>query len=240
MKEVISQEEEFWDKFAKSLKEISVEPGVYESHAIQEIGNIQGKKVLDCGVGTGLGSLLLSQKRAKVFGFDVSLCMLSIAKSRVNEAKFFKMKAECLGFKDEQFDAVFGIHLLHHTNISESIPEIYRVLKRGGKAVFVENFGFNPLLNFCRNHIVGKFGIPKYGTPNEHPLVRKDLRLINSYFKTKIVVPDFLFMKLLACRVFGFRYKAVNLLCSFFDRCFHKGFPGIFHYSYTQLLILEK
>lgn len=234
------KEEEFWDKIAKSLKYISLEPGIYESHAIQAIGDIRGKKVLDCGVGIGVSSLLLTQKGAEVFGFDISLGMISIARSKVKEVDFCKMKAECLGFKDEQFDVVFGVHILHHTNVNESIPEIYRVLKRGGKGIFIENFGFNPLLNFSRAHIVGKFGVPKYGTHEERPLVRRDLCVINSYFKTKIIVPDFLFMKLLACRVFHFRYKIVNFLCSLFDRWIYEGFSALSHYSYTQLLMIEK
>jgi SAM-dependent methyltransferase len=234
------KEEEFWDGIAQSLQDISFEPGVYESAAIKEMGDIRGKKILDCGVGTGLSAMLLSRKGAGVFGFDVSSRMLRIAKREVQAADFSRMQGENLGFKEEEFDAAFGIHVLHHTCIKESIPEIHRVLKKGARGVFVENFGLNPLLNFSRNHIVGRFGIPKYGTPEERPLNPEDLRVISSYFKTRIIVPDFLFMKLLACRVFGFRSKLMNVSSELFDRCIHKGFPELSYNSYTQLIVIEK
>ena len=234
------KEEEFWDNFANSLKDISFRPGIYELSALKEIGDIRGKKILDCGIGKGISSSLLTQKGAKVFGFDISLNMLRIAKSRIKEASFCKMKAEQLGFKDEQFDAVFGIHYLHHTNINESIPEIYRILKKGGRGVFVETFGFNPVLNFCRTYLAGKYGIPRYGTLDEHPLVREDLCLINSYFTTQLIVPDFLFMRLFARSVFRFKYKIINSFCSLFDRWILKSASPLSHYSYTQLILIEK
>ncbi|MBI4722645.1 MAG: class I SAM-dependent methyltransferase [Candidatus Stahlbacteria bacterium] len=234
------KEEEFWNNFANSLKDISYQPGIYELNALKEIGDIRGKKILDCGIGRGISSSLLTQKGANVFGFDISLNMLKIAQSQIKEASFCKMKAEQLGFKDEQFDAVFGIHCLHHTNISESIPEIYRILKKGGRGVFVETFGFNPVIAFCRTHLAGKYGIPRYGTLDEHPLIRKDICLINSYFKTTLVVPDFLFMKLFARSVFRFRYKIINSFCSLFDRWILKAASPLSHYSYTQLILIEK
>lgn len=242
------EEEKFWDNLAEKLKDVSFKVGLYESCALREVGEIRGKRVLDCGVGAGKSSMLLAQNGAKVFGFDISLSMLNMAKKGVEAVRqltdaptFFKMKAENLGFESEQFDIVFGLHILHHTHILESIPEIARVLKKGGKGVFVENFGFNPLLNFSRNHIAGRFGVPKYGTLEEHPLKWKDLSIIRSHFKeVKLTAPDFLFMRLLARQVFRFRFRAINLGCDFFDRWIYQGFPALSRYSYTQLLVLEK
>jgi ubiquinone/menaquinone biosynthesis C-methylase UbiE len=234
------KEEQFWDNIAESLQDISFEPGIYESEAIKQMGDIRGKKILDCGVGTGLSAMLLSERGARVFGFDVSSRMLQIAKHEVPAASFSRMKGESLGFRDEEFDGVFGFHVLHHTCVRESIPEIHRVLKKGARGVFVENFGLNPLLNFSRNHIVGRFGIPKYGTPEECPFTPEDLRIVSSYFKTRTIVPDFLFMKLLACRVFRFKSKLMNMSADLFDRWIHKGFPELSYNSYTQLIVIEK
>lgn len=234
------KEEEFWNEVARSLEGIPLEVGIYEYHALKEIGDVCSKKVLDCGIGIGKSSVFLAQKGAEVFGFDISSQMVRVAKNRAKRVNVFRMRTECLGFKDEQFDAVFGIHILHHTNIKKSISEIYRVLKKGGKGVFVENFGFNPIVNFSRTHIVGKFGIPRHGTLEEHPLVSKDMRIINSYFRTKIITPDFLFAKLFAWKIFGFRYKLINSLCDLLDKWILKGFTGLSYYSYTQLLVIEK
>ncbi|MCK4351890.1 class I SAM-dependent methyltransferase [candidate division WOR-3 bacterium] len=243
------REEEFWDNLAQTLTEISFEPGVYEKTGISALGNINDKLILDCGIGTGKSSYLLSKRGANVVGFDISLSMLKLAKTKIKgvspapkwcRVNFLKMSSDRIGFKKEKFDIVFGAYFLHHTRIKDSILEIKRVLKKGGKGVFVETFGVNPLLNFCRSHIAGKFGIPKYGSPEEHPLTGKDLIDIKSHFKTvKILVPDVLFMKLLARQVFHFKSRLINFLCSFFDRWIYKGFPGLRKYSYAQVIIVE-
>jgi ubiquinone/menaquinone biosynthesis C-methylase UbiE len=48
------------------------------------------------------------------------------------------MSAEKMSFKNNSFDYVVGLGALHHLNIELASKEIYRVLKNGGKAIFLE------------------------------------------------------------------------------------------------------
>jgi ubiquinone/menaquinone biosynthesis C-methylase UbiE len=245
-KNLQTREREFWDKLAYKLEDSSIDLGRYEISAIRLLGELKGKRILDCGTGIGKSTIFLSKKGASVVGFDISHSLLTIANKKMKKLnsknyRFFRMDVENLGFKAQKFDKVLGIHFLHHTSLNKSIPEISRILKKGGKCVFVENFSFNPLLNFFRKYVVGKFGIPRYGTFDEHPLTNKDLQLIKSYFKTiQLTVPEILFARLLARQVFRFKNRPINWICSILDTWISKGFKELRHYSYTQILVLKK
>jgi SAM-dependent methyltransferase len=82
------------------------------------------------------------------------------------------MNAEELAFPDGTFDAVCGTGILHHLNLEQAAAEIRRVLKPGGRAVFIEPLGHNPLINLFRRLT------PKARTTDEHPLLMKDLHLL--------------------------------------------------------------
>jgi len=47
---------------------------------LELLGNVKGKKILDFGCGTGIYAKILTKKRAKVKGFDISREMIKIAK----------------------------------------------------------------------------------------------------------------------------------------------------------------
>ena len=76
-------------------------------------------------------------------------------------------------------DAVWGNAILHHLDLRKAGQELKRVLKPGGVAVFCEPWGGNPVLNFARA------ALPYPGkdrTPDERPLVRRDLRPLRAIF----------------------------------------------------------
>lgn len=104
-------------------------------------------KILDLATGTGDMAISLAKKckDAVVTGADLSENMLKIAKEKVAAKKMtdrielLVAEAENLPFEDGVFDTVtiaFGIRNFH--NIPQSLKEIHRILKPGGKLYILE------------------------------------------------------------------------------------------------------
>jgi len=90
---------------------------------------------------------------------------------------FRKMDAHELEFEDGSFDMVFGTAILHHLEFARGMREIYRVLRKGGKIVFVEPLRHNPVARLVR------WLTPHARTADELPLGRPELRLIGRNFE---------------------------------------------------------
>ena len=89
---------------------------------------------------------------------------------------FRRMDAHGLEFADASFDLVFGVAILHHLNFPRALREIHRVLRDGGKIVFVEPLRHNPVARLVR------WMTPHARTADELPLGRPELRLIERNF----------------------------------------------------------
>jgi SAM-dependent methyltransferase len=90
---------------------------------------------------------------------------------------FRVMDAELLDFEDDTFDLVCGRSILHHLDLTRAYSELGRVLKPSGAAIFVEPLGHNPLINLYRRLT------PELRTPDEHPLMIRDLRFAEESFE---------------------------------------------------------
>lgn len=114
------------------------------------MGDLQGKRVLELGTGTGGTATLLAKRGASVIGIDLLPFRLDEAKDRakqhdVSEAVDFSlMDATQLAFPDNTFDFVISKSVLVFTNHKHTAKECYRVLKPGGTAIFVENMRHHP------------------------------------------------------------------------------------------------
>src|SRR3546814_9362268 len=86
------------------------------------------------------------------------------------------MNAEAMTFPDDSFDLVFGSGIIHHLDIDRAFGEIARVLRPGGRAVFIEPLGLNPAIELYRRFT------PSARTPAEHPLLRRDFRRFDAAF----------------------------------------------------------
>jgi demethylmenaquinone methyltransferase / 2-methoxy-6-polyprenyl-1,4-benzoquinol methylase len=103
-------------------------------------------KVLDLCSGTGDFALAVKERvpEARVVLADFSRPMLDLAKQKAGSGEgfeFLEADALALPFHDMVFDAVvcgFGVRNLDH--LEKGLREIARVLKPGGKAVFLEFF----------------------------------------------------------------------------------------------------
>jgi SAM-dependent methyltransferase len=100
---------------------------------------------------------------AQVFGFDLSPEAIKVAnlKAQANSvsdyARFAVLDASNLALPSNKFDLVFGIEALHHVIFYSNVSlQLQRVMKPGGRAVFAENFGHNPILELFRNRFTMK------------------------------------------------------------------------------------
>ena len=156
-------------------------------YAYHLVGNIQGKRVLDFGCGTGANSLLLASRGAEVCGIDISHDLLAIARSRLRQervplrAQFLVASAHDLPLENNSVDVVFGIAILHHLNLRLVSREVHRVLRPGGRAIFQEPVRNSRLIEFGRQ----LFPVQRDDvSPYEHPLTSAELREFATPFRT--------------------------------------------------------
>jgi ubiquinone/menaquinone biosynthesis C-methylase UbiE len=157
-------EREFHDHWAKTIKPEQVNfRGAFESvtavenrFALSQMAEIKGKKILDLGCGMGDASLYFASRGAKVYSVDISPEMIRLVK-RISQKNNIGgkiiakvMVAEKLKFPNNYFDFVYGNGVLHHVEIDKALQEVYRVLKKGGVAVFTEPLEHNPVINIYR------------------------------------------------------------------------------------------
>lgn len=151
--------------------------------AFDLLGDLRGKSVLDYGCGHGMASVVLARRGAIVTGIDLSEGYVQEARRRARanevEAAFQTANAEQLPFADQSFDAVWGCAILHHLDLAQAGPELKRVLRPGGVAVFCEPWGGNPLLELARRRLPYP---GKHRTPDEQPLRPADLGPLQAMF----------------------------------------------------------
>jgi 2-polyprenyl-3-methyl-5-hydroxy-6-metoxy-1,4-benzoquinol methylase len=146
------------------------------------IKDVEGLKILDFGCGSGWLSLQLAARGAKVWGIDISQKLIEQAnqfasyKKLTDTIHFSKMAGEELTFSNNSFDLVLGSAILHHTDIEPALSGIQRVLKPGGKAIFIEPLNHNLLLKSWRK------ATPWRRSPTEKALLLRDLDYIRSVF----------------------------------------------------------
>jgi ubiquinone/menaquinone biosynthesis C-methylase UbiE len=94
--------------------------------------------ILDAGGGTGRVGEALACQASRVVIVDLSTKMLQQARSK-DGLDLVCSFTEKLPFNDESFERVLMVDALHHViNQAESIHELLRVAKRGGRVVIVE------------------------------------------------------------------------------------------------------
>jgi SAM-dependent methyltransferase len=141
-----------------------------------------GLRILEYGCGQGSYAFSLAAAGAHVTGIDISPVAIELAQKQAedegvtDQTEFMVMDAEKLDFADDSFDRICGGGILHHIDLDKGYPEIARTLRPGGRAVFLEALGHNPLINAYRNRT------PEQRTEDEHPLLEADLELAKRFF----------------------------------------------------------
>lgn len=256
-------EETFHDNWAKEINpsELLVfetfesVTAVENKYTLDIFGNLVGKTLLDLGCGAGETAVYFALKGAKVTAVDISAEMLQITEklSRQYGVNVITIRsvAEKLEFPDSSFDYIFGNGVLHHTQLSQAIKEIKRILKPGGKAIFVEPLNHNPVIHIYR--ILAK----EVRTPTEHPIKFKDFKLMKKYFN-QVNHKEFWLFSLLIFFIFllkgvhpskerywkkiieeGDKYKASFIFFKKIDDLILKLFPYLGRLCWNTVVILE-
>lgn len=114
-------------------KKLSYLNSFEQKQVIPLLGNIEGKKILDVGAGTGRLTVILRDHRAVVTALDVSEKMLEELRHKNKHIQTVVGDAESLPFPDASFDIVTAAFLIVHLkNPSRFFDEAYRVLKPDG------------------------------------------------------------------------------------------------------------
>lgn len=139
-----------YDGFAAEYNaenERNLDNAYYERPAMLDlVGDVAGRDVLDIGCGAGPLAKELAQRGARVSGFDRSVRMIDIARSRLGDDADFRVAdlAEPLPYDDDSFDAACASLVLHYlADWVDALAEIKRVLRPGARLIASVN---HPLL----------------------------------------------------------------------------------------------
>lgn len=147
-------------------------------YAYHLLGDAAGKTVLDYGCGSGDNTVLVAAHGARVIGVDISPELIELAEKRLeahnlrDAAEFRVGSAHELPLEDESVDVVFGMAILHHLDLKLASKEVFRVLKKGGRAIFLEPVRNSKFVKFVRNLI--PYEQPDL-SPFERPLTDAEL-----------------------------------------------------------------
>jgi SAM-dependent methyltransferase len=147
---------------------------------LSRMGAIKNKSILDLGCGAGENSVYFALKQAKCIATDYSPLMvetaLRLAKKYGVKIEGRVMNAMKIEYPDDSFDFVYASNLLHHVNPHQTLREMHRVLKRGGKACFWDPLKHNPVINIYR--LIAKDA----RTEDEKPLDISILKFVRMLF----------------------------------------------------------
>jgi ubiquinone/menaquinone biosynthesis C-methylase UbiE len=195
----------------------------------------EGSRVLEYGCGEGGNAFALASRGASVTGIDISEVRIQRAIARaegLGGLTFKVMNAERLEFPDNSFDLICGAAILHHLDLDLALAEVARTLKDDGKAVFLEPLGHNAAINLYRRLT------PAYRTPDEHPLLMRDLQLARGYFE--LVDAEYFHMTVLLATPFWRHRRLRNLgrALERLDDALMRAIPFVQRYAWMVVLSL--
>lgn len=203
----------------------SVTSAEYQAYAASVFPRCRDARVLEIGCGDGDDALKMVENGAVVSAIDISKTAIDKANKLSNErglkVDFRVMDAEVLDYAESEFDMVCGEGVLHHLDLETMVRELVRVLKPGGVAVFTEPLGINPLLRAFR------WLTPTMRSPDEHPLMRRDLDLLRQYFM-RVEIEFFYVVTPLAALFYPLNWhKPVMRALDTFERRLFRLVPGM-------------
>ncbi|MCG3133995.1 MAG: hypothetical protein HMLKMBBP_01264 [Planctomycetes bacterium] len=144
---------------------------------------LEGKDVLVVGCSADAIPAWLMQT-ARVTGVDIADEAVGRMNGWIAEqglgrtCRALVMNGEDLTFPDRSFDAIVCSGVLHHLDTAKAAASWARCLRPGGRVIMLEPMAWNPVVALYR------FATPSMRTPDEHPLVPRDFRILARSFAT--------------------------------------------------------
>lgn len=198
----LAREIEFHDqRFADG---VGARPQDHFYVSIRGASDLTTEKVIECvrrgGSGLEIGCStgwtienLFKEGRFEAHGIDISSAAIHAAEERFadqpQKPTFSVMDANHLQYPDGSFDFVFGRGVIHHLELPQSLKESRRVLRPGGRFVFMEPLGTNPFIEWYRRRT------PEDRSPDETPLTAEHLAQLREVFD-KVSLTYFGFLSL--------------------------------------------
>lgn len=125
---------------------------------LQEVGDLEGKTIAIIGNGTSEKELFLLTRQPAVYVYsDLSPIAAETMQSRVDmsgttsDAYFCAIDAHHLPFAENSIDVLYGYATVHHfPRLPEFFAGVVRVLKPGGRAVFMDD-AYAPFWHFAKS-----------------------------------------------------------------------------------------
>jgi SAM-dependent methyltransferase len=243
------RERDFWDHHVPSLPECIAEyergPDAYVAEMIDAVSPGPGATILDFACGTGVTSAWLAARGADVVAVDLSPVSIRRA-NELRDALGLRFSTRVVGATPQDvdvgvvFDGLVGRFALHHLDLSAYGPALASVLRPGGAAAFVETMATNPLLRFSRRHLVGRPGIRRLGTLDEHPLTEEDIAFLGRTFgAVDVRIPQVTFFHLIDRQILRGKIPAVTRALNGIDRRLHAK-ERTRAWSYLQVVVLAR
>jgi ubiquinone/menaquinone biosynthesis C-methylase UbiE len=208
------------------------------------IGELRGRKVLDFGCGEGWATLEYARRGATVYSFDISPESVRNLVKEIDVAGTARqisptvMAAEHLGYPDNTFDFVLGVSILHHTDLQYVASEVARVLKPGGRALFIEPLAHNWFLRLFR------WLTPHRRTETERPMTVRQIADFGRAFPwTKLhgyhllsIFPQGLLWATGNQRLFHWSLRITEAM----DRWLLRRFPSLQKYCWAAIIEAKK
>lgn len=163
----------------------------WRSYEFGYLGPLAGKSIVDIGCGYHPTPIYFALAGAgRVCACDVSPKAVQFMRRVANiygvadRVTVHESPVERMPFASGEFDLMHGEAVLHHISLPPAAPEIRRVLKPGGRAVFKDPLGHNAVLEFIRDHMPGLTG-KSAAKGTDRPMTIEDVedfgRLFASY-----------------------------------------------------------
>jgi SAM-dependent methyltransferase len=160
----------------------------WTSYEFNFLGPLEGKSIIDIGCGYHPTPIYFALAGAeRVCACDVSPKAVQFMRRLANiygvadRVTVYESAVERMPFASGEFDLMHGEAILHHISLPPAAPEIRRVLKPGGRAVFKDPLGHNPILEFVRDHMPGVTG-KSAAKGTDRPMTIEDIERFGRLF----------------------------------------------------------